>query len=204
MQPSSSLWSPQSLSPSHCHCAGIHVHSPNALTAHVKWLRPQAHSEALDKPGRHRRSSSVRQEHCGSLIPPDSALHRGLINTAIPSKAGGSPRSGSSHSDPQCPIRIFSFRSGSSHCNTQESRCPPPCAHAASPVCVPGARPLLSSAPRHSGLSVGVGSVSARCLLSLFSDLQSSPPVRLPYHYSALHTPPRRTLFCSLDRKSVV
>lgn len=36
LQPSSSLWSPQSLSPSHCHWAGMQVHSPNALTAHVK------------------------------------------------------------------------------------------------------------------------------------------------------------------------
>lgn len=44
LQPSSSLWSPQSLSPSHCHWAGMQVHSPNALTAHVKWFLPHEHS----------------------------------------------------------------------------------------------------------------------------------------------------------------
>lgn len=44
LHPSSSLWSPQSLSPSHCHWAGIQVHSPNALTAHVKWFLPHEHS----------------------------------------------------------------------------------------------------------------------------------------------------------------
>lgn len=51
LQPSSSLWSPQSLSPSHCHWAGMQVHSPSALTAHVKWLRPHAHSRLLAVPG---------------------------------------------------------------------------------------------------------------------------------------------------------
>lgn len=44
LHPSSSLWSPQSLSPSHCHWAGMQVHSPNALTAHVKWFLPHEHS----------------------------------------------------------------------------------------------------------------------------------------------------------------
>lgn len=52
LQPSSSLWSPQSLSPSHCHWAGMHVHSPKALTAHVKWLRPQEHSVLLVMPAK--------------------------------------------------------------------------------------------------------------------------------------------------------
>lgn len=54
LQPSSSLWSPQSLSPSHCHCAGMHVHSPNALTAHVKWFLPQEHSAALKTPTKYK------------------------------------------------------------------------------------------------------------------------------------------------------
>lgn len=51
LHPSSSLWSPQSLSPSHCHWEGIQVHSPRALTAHVKWLRPQVHSGLPARPG---------------------------------------------------------------------------------------------------------------------------------------------------------
>lgn len=50
LHPSSSLWSPQSLSPSHCHCAGMQVHSPNALTAHVKWFLPHEHSVLLWTP----------------------------------------------------------------------------------------------------------------------------------------------------------
>ena len=51
LHPSSSLWSPQSLSPSHCHWAGMHVHSPKALTAHVKWFLPQEHSALPCVPG---------------------------------------------------------------------------------------------------------------------------------------------------------
>lgn len=50
LHPSSSLWSPQSLSPSHCHWAGMQVHSPNALTAHVKWFLPHEHSVLLWTP----------------------------------------------------------------------------------------------------------------------------------------------------------
>lgn len=53
LHPSSSLWSPQSLSPSHCHWAGMQVHSPNALTAHVKWFLPHKHS-ALPRAPAHR------------------------------------------------------------------------------------------------------------------------------------------------------
>lgn len=59
LQPSSSLWSPQSLSPSHCHWAGMHVHSPKALTAHVKWLRPQEHSVLLDTPAKEQKEKDV-------------------------------------------------------------------------------------------------------------------------------------------------
>ena len=67
LQPSSSLWSPQSLSPSHCHCVGMQVHSPRALTAQVKWLRPQAHSGLLAWPG-HREKEPAR----GQLPPKQS------------------------------------------------------------------------------------------------------------------------------------
>ena len=59
LQPSSSLWSPQSLSPSHCHWAGMHVHSPKALTAHVKWLRPQEHSVLLVTPVKEQRKKDI-------------------------------------------------------------------------------------------------------------------------------------------------
>lgn len=69
LHPSSSLWSPQSLSPSHCHCAGMQVHSPNALTAHVKWFLPHEHSVLHWTPA-HIRLERVKSQlmHCGGLL----------------------------------------------------------------------------------------------------------------------------------------
>ena len=76
LHPSSSLWSPQSLSPSHCHWAGMHVHSPKAETAHVKWFLPQEHSALAWAPGWGRKRERERREERGEREREVSAAHR--------------------------------------------------------------------------------------------------------------------------------